>query len=182
MSADPTTTSGHAVQAPATLEAFMLQALTMEREAVERYSDFADQMKVHNNHEVAAMFRTMAGYEAKHAEQIMAEMGWKTPPAPPEDGFGWGAFEAPETVPIDEVHYLMQPWHALQVALAAEQRAEAFFAALAAAATNEEVRAKALELQAEEAEHVALVKTWMTKVPQPDGDWANDPDPPRYID
>ena len=49
-------------------------------------------------------------------------------------------------------------------------------------ATNDEVRAKAIELQAEEAEHVELVKAWMAKVPQPEGDWENDPDPPRYID
>ena len=76
----------------------------------------------------------------------------------------------------------MQPWHALQLALAAEQRAEAFFGALAAAATNDSVRKAALELQAEEAEHVALVRDWMAKVPQPDSDWAMDPDPPRYTD
>jgi rubrerythrin len=108
-------------------------------------------------------------------------MGWKEPPpyvAPP----AFEGFESAEQVPIDEVHYLMRPWHALQLALAAEQRAEAFFGQLAAMTTNEAVRAAALELQAEEAEHVGLVKAWMVKVPQPDHDWSDDPDPPRYID
>ncbi|NDP41405.1 MAG: rubrerythrin, partial [Aromatoleum sp.] len=38
------------------------------------------------------------------------------------------------------------------------------------------------ELQAEEREHVELVKAWMKKVPKPDPDWANDPDPARYTD
>jgi rubrerythrin len=161
---------------------FMAQALAMEREAVERYTEFADAMEMHNNREVAAMFRTMATYEGKHAEQIMAEMGWTEDPAPPAGGFGWPDLEAPETVPIDEVHYLMQPWHALQLALAAEQRAEAFFGRLAAAATSESVRRAALELQAEEREHVELVRAWMAKVPTPDGDWATDPDPPRYTE
>jgi rubrerythrin len=168
--------------APATLEEFMRQAYALERDAVERYTEFADAMETHNNREVAAMFRTMAGYEAKHAEQIMAEMGWTEPPAPPEAGFGWGAFEAPETVPIDEVHYLMQPWHALQLALAAEQRAEAFFGELARATMNDSVRKAALEMQSEEQEHVGLVRAWMAKVPQPDPDWDADPDPPRYTD
>ncbi len=181
MSADRAA-SGHAVQAPATLEEFMLQALAMERDAVERYTDFADQMETHNNREVAAMFRTMAGYETKHAQEIMDQMGWKEPPVRALQGVRWAGFDSPEAPSIDSVHYLMQPWHALQLALAAEQRAEAFFGELAAAATNEEVRAKALELQAEETEHVALVRTWMAKVPKPDRDWANDPDPPRYID
>jgi len=161
---------------------FMAQALAMEREAVERYTEFADAMEMHNNREVAAMFRTMASYESKHAEQIMAEMGWKEAPEPPAGGFGWPDLEPPETVPFDEVHYLMQPWHALQLALAAEQRAEAFFGTLAQAATTESVRRAALELQAEEHEHVELVRAWIAKVPVPDGDWANDPDPPRYTD
>ena len=177
MSADRPT-----VQAPRTLAVFMAQAYAMEREAVERYTEFADAMEMHNNREVAALFRTMAQYEAKHAEQIMAEMGWKTAPEPVAGAFEWPGFEAPETVPIDAVHYLMQPWHALQLALAAEQRAEAFFGELALAATDDAVRRAALELQAEEHEHVELVRAWLDKVPVPDGDWATDPDPPRYTD
>ena len=181
MSAE-TTAGVHAVHVPATLEEFMLHALAMERDAIERYTDFADQMETHNNREVAAMFRTMAGYEKKHAQEIMVEMGWTEPPLASLQGVRWPGFDAPEAPAIDEVHYLMKPWHALQLALAAEQRAEAFFGELAKAATNDAVRAKALELQAEEAEHVELVRAWMAKVPKPERDWANDPDPPRYID
>lgn len=178
----PTTLNAHDAKVPSTLEEFMLYALAMERDAIERYTDFADQMDTHNNREVAAMFRTMAGYETKHAQEIMDQMGWKEVPLLALQGVRWAGFDSPEAPAIDSVHYLMQPWHALQLALGAEQRAEAFFASLAAATTNAEVRAKALELQAEEAEHVELVKAWMQKVPQPDRDWENDPDPPRYID
>ena len=171
-----------AVQGPQTMEEFMAQALAMEREASARYTEFADALEMHNNHEVAVLFRTMAGYEAKHAEQIKAEMGWQAdPPAPPE-AVSWPGMEAPETVAIDEVHYLMQPWHALQLALAAEKRAEAFFAVLAKLATTEPMRRAALQLKAEETEHVRLVQAWIAKVPKPDVDWANDPDPPRYTD
>ncbi len=170
------------LSAPPTLEAFMAQALVMENEAVERYTDFADAMETHNNPEVAAMFRTMAGYETKHAQQIMEQMGWTSAPVVDPGTYVWSSFDAPEATPIDSVHYLMQPWHALQLALAAEQRAEAFFGALADAATSDEVRKAALELQAEEAEHVELVRAWMAKVPRPDNDWANDPDPPRYTE
>jgi len=157
----------------------MAQAYALERDAVERYSEFADAMEMHNNGEVATMFRTMAQYEAKHAQQILDEMGWTEPPPLPAGGFQWLGFEAPETTPIDAVHYLMQPWHALQLALAAEQRAEAFFAELARAATTEAVRKAARQMQAEEREHVELVKAWMKKVPKPERDWAIDPDPPR---
>lgn len=165
-----------------TLVEFMAQALAMELEAAQRYNEFADAMEMHNNAQVAALFRTMAGYESKHAQQIMTEMGWTQDTAPAADPLAWPEREAPETVPIDDVHYLMRPWHALQLALAAEQRAEAFFGALVQSATSPSIRRAALELQAEEKEHVALVQAWLDKLPPPEGDWANDPDPPRYTD
>jgi rubrerythrin len=170
-----------AAKAPRSLDEFMREALVMEIDAAQRYTEFADAMETHNNLEVAALFRKMAVIEGKHAEQIMAEMGWTAVP-PPAAGASWPGFEAPETAPGDEVHYLMQPYHALELALASEQRAERFFARLARAATTATVRKAARELQDEEHEHVELVRAWMNKVPKPDADWANDPDPPAYTD
>ena len=167
---------------PRTLTEFMAQALAMEREAAQRYSDLADAMEIHNNRETAALFRKMAGIERKHATRIMVEMGWKDIPASPSGKPIWEGFEAPETTPGDEVHYLMQPYHALQLALLNEQRAERFYARLARAATVESVSAAARELQAEEREHVKLVSAWMKKLPKPDRYWANDPDPATYTD
>ena len=171
-----------AVRPPRTLTEFMALALAMETEAAARYAEFADAMEMHNNLEVAALFRKMAEIEGKHAAQIMAEMGWKEAPALPAGRPTWEGFEAPETTPGDEVHYLMQPYHALELALQNEERAAKFFARLARAATVATVKKAALELEAEEREHVALVKAWMEKVPKPDTDWAIDPDPPRYTD
>lgn len=170
------------VQGPQTLEEFMAQALAMENEAVERYTELADAMEQHNNQEVAQLFRTMAGYEAKHGRRIMAEMGWLEAPPAKLHAKSWPAQDAPETLPFEEVHYLMRPWHALQLALAAERQAEAFFATLARLSISEPVRKAALEMRAEEAQHVALIQAWIDKVPPPNPDWATDPDPPRYTD
>ena len=72
-----------AVKAPRTLNEFMALALAMETEAAARYAEFADAMEMHNNLEVAALFRKMADIEGRHAAQIMAEMGWKEAPALP---------------------------------------------------------------------------------------------------
>ena len=63
-----------------------------------------------------------------------------------------------------------------------EERAERFFGKLARVATVATVRKAALELEAEEREHVELVKAWLKKVPKPASDWADDPDPPSYTD
>jgi rubrerythrin len=165
--------------APATLEELMAQALALEQDAQQRYAELADAMEMHNNRDVAELFRRMSVIEGRHAEQIMAEMGWEHAPpgaaAPP-----WEGFESAEAVAIDDVHYLMRPWHALQLALAAEQRAERFFAALAIHAATEPVRNAALQMQQEEREHIELLRQWIARVPQPEKDWAVDPDPPRY--
>jgi rubrerythrin len=70
----------------------------------------------------------------------------------------------------------------LQLALANEQRAERFFARLVRVANVESVRKAARELQAEEREHVSLVKAWLKRTPRPDRYWDDDPDPARYTD
>src|SRR5690606_7607723 len=127
---------------PASLDALMRQAYTMEIDARVRYTDLADAMETHNNREVAALFRKMAEVEARHAAQILAQMGWPAPP-PPEP-IAWDGFESPETIPVDEVHYLMRPWHALALAMAGERRAERFFSAIADTATDEAIRAAAI--------------------------------------
>lgn len=170
------------MNAPQTIEDLMTQALAIEREAVARYNELADIMQMHNNGEVATLFRQMAGYEQHHVEHILAEMGWADDVVSPLHGGMWTSPEAPETVAFEDVHYLMHPWHALKLALKAEERAQAFFEKLARDATSDAIRRAAEEMRDEEAEHVALVKQWLAKVPKPDEDWAEDPDPPRYID
>jgi rubrerythrin len=167
---------------PESIEDLMAQALAIEREAVARYDELADMMEAHNNTEVAALFRKMAGYEAHHVEQILADMGWAEDTVTPRHAGVWSAGDAPESVPLDEMHYLMHPWHALQLALAAEQRAVEFFSRVAASAGSDTVRRAAEEMRDEEIEHVELVKMWLAKVPQPDKNWHDDPDPPRLID
>lgn len=162
---------------PPTVDELMQQAMAMEREAEARYTELADIMEQHNNPEVAELFRKMALYEGHHVHQIAADMGVSDDVIEPRAAGVWVTPEAPESVPMDEIHYLMHPWHALNLALAAEERAVAFFDRLISATDNESVRAAATEMRDEEIEHVALVKAWMEKVPKPDD--VVDPDPPR---
>lgn len=168
--------------APASIATLMTYALWLELDAVERYRELADAMEMHNNRDVSELFRKMAAIEGKHADKIMKQMAWtKVPPLPPGPS-PWPGFESPETVAHEEVHYLMQPWHALSLALKGEERAHRFFARLAGEATAPAVKRAATEMADEEREHVELVRSWMTKVPRPDDDWRDDPDPPRYTD
>ena len=157
---------------------FMARAYAMELEATERYAQFADQLDTHNNREVAQMFRKLAGVEALHAKRILEEMNWPSMPALPP-AFAWETPEGPETAPFEQMHYLMQPFHALEIALKCELQAQKYFEDIAASKAPAAVRKAATEMADEEREHVRLIRDWMKRVPQPTPGWDDDPDPPR---
>jgi rubrerythrin len=157
---------------------FMSRAYAMELEAVERYAQFAEQLDTHNNREVAALFRKLSAIEALHAKRILEEMGWPSLPVL-TPAYAWEGTEGPETAPFESVHYLMQPYHALEIALACELDAQKYFEQIASSPAPQQVLAAAAEMAAEEREHVELIRAWMKKVPKPAAGWDEDPDPPR---
>ena len=144
---------------------FMARAYAMELEATERYAQFADQLDTHNNREVAQMFRKLAAVEALHAKRILEEMNWPSMPALPP-AYAWETVEGPETAPHDALHYLMQPYHALEIALRCELQAQQYFEGIAARQAPPTVRKAALEMADEEREHVRLIRDWMKRVPE----------------
>jgi rubrerythrin len=160
---------------------FMVHAYAMEAEAAERYAEFADSMEMHNNREVAELFRKLARIEQRHADQILEQMGWKQSPVSAAN-YRWEGTEGPETADPTELHYLMQPYHALQIALHNEKRARDFFSHLAKVTSNAGVRKGALEMEQEEAEHVRLIEEWIKRTPKPDPNWEADQDPPVLSD
>ena len=164
-----------------TLEDFMSRAYAMELEAAERYAQFAEQLDTHNNREVAQLFRRLAQIEGLHAQRILEEMAWPNLPVLPP-AFSWDGEEGPETAPFEALHYLMQPYHALEIALRCELQAVKYFEGVAAADVPQRVRAAAKDMAEDEREHVALIKEWMNKVPRPTAGWDEDPDPPRLGD
>ncbi len=157
----------------------MAHSLAIEMEAAERYESLADQMEVHNNLEVAELFRKMARIEAKHIDHVnrMSE-GMELPHIPPWE-YQWQDPESPEAPHDAEVHYLMRPYHAIDLALKSERRAAAFFAAVAASQTTAEVCAMARRLAEEEREHVRLLEQWLSRYPKPEEGWDEDLDPPN---
>jgi len=166
------------------LETFMARAIAMELETAQRYDELANIVESHSksNLEVVELFRILAGIERKHADALLTQMGWTDGPPASVPAWDAGASEGPEAAASEQLHYLMQPYHALQIALRNEERAERFFGLLAAAASSGPVRVAALAMEQEEREHVALVKAWIAKVPQPSDDWAVGPDPSRHTD
>ena len=158
-------------------------AYRIELDAVERYGLLADQMETHNNPELMKVFRDLSRAESIHAAEIR-EMAGDTDLNGRANALHsiWPKGESPEEVDLGAAHYLMTPWHALQLCLAGEKRALAFFTSIAETAKDAKVKEMAAELVEEEAEHVNLVYRLMRKYPEPTDSWSQDGDPPAAQD
>jgi rubrerythrin len=165
---------------PRTVQDFMACAWAMEVEAADRYAELAEQMGTHLNADVAELFAKLSRIEGKHRDQIATQMGWTRPPDTGD--FHWESPEGPETTDYGEMHYLMQPYHALKLAEHNELRAAEFFERFAASRLPAELRAAAVEMAAEEREHVRLIREWLARYPEPAPGWDEDPDPPTEAD
>ncbi len=151
-------------------------AYQIEADAVERYELLTRQMETFNNPELVTVFRDLARAEAIHRDEIKRVAGDPDIESRARAVGKWKG-DTPEQVDAAAMHYLMTPWQALQLALAGEQRALAFFRDVAKSASDPEIKRIADEFVGEEAEHVDLVHFLLRKYPKPGETWSYDPDP-----
>ena len=163
-------------------EELLAYSLALETEAVDRFNDLADQMEMHHNFDVADLFRKLAKIEGIHINNVNKASEGKDLPAMPAWEFEWEDGESPEGGSMDDAHYLMEAWHAIEMAMKGEKRAVAFFRHVVETATDAEVVKMALELVEEEEEHVYLLEQWQKRFPKPEDDWDEDLDPPNIAE
>jgi rubrerythrin len=162
----------------ASLNDLLAVAYRIEIDAVDRYNLLADQMETHNNSELVKVFRDLARAEGIHGEEIRRLAG-DFDVADHAANMAQFSQESPEEADLGSAHYVMTPWHALQLSLKGEERALAYFTSIVETAKDPKVKAMASELMEEEAEHVNLVHKLLRRYPKPKYDWADDPDPPQ---
>jgi len=161
---------------------FLAHAMAMEQEAADRYDELADTMEVHNNREVAELFRQMAKYSRLHGASVAQRASSHDLPRLKSWQYRWNMAEPPEVGEVEGGHYLMTPYHALVFALENEKRGHQYYALQATDTDDAEVRAMAAEMADEEAEHVAELEAWIARTPKPAADWADDPDDAVVVD
>jgi rubrerythrin len=152
-------------------------AYQIEADAADRYELLAAQMETHNNPELVAVFRDLARAEAIHRDEIRRLAGDVDVVSRARKLARWAKGESPEEVDIGRVHYMMTPWHALDLALAAEKRALAFFTSIVETATDPRIKQMAEAFAQEETEHVNLVYRLTQKYLLPAHAWSDDLDP-----
>ena len=146
-------------------------AIAIEREAAERYSEFARHMTDLGNEAVAELFGRLAGFEAEHLDTLLRRTDGVALPEAAAADYRWLDAAAPETAARELVFRLMTPRHALEIALAAEKRAQAFFEHVLMTAADPALRALAKEMAAEEQEHVRIVEQLLARTPDVNVDW-----------
>jgi rubrerythrin len=148
-------------------------AIAIEREAAERYAEFAERMADLGNDTVAGIFSQLAGYEAEHLDTLLRRTDGVALPTIAADQYRWIDSVAPETAAHELVFRLLTPRQALAIALRAEQRAEAFFESVFMTADDAALRALAQEMAAEEGEHIRLVARLLEHTRESFPDWAS---------
>ena len=146
-------------------------AIAIEREAAQRYAELAERMRDQANEDLAALFDGMAAVEAGHFAALKHRSAGIALPALATHDYKWLGDVAPESAARELVFRLMTPRGALLMALAAENRAQAFFEHVLLTAHDPDLRALAREMAAEEQEHVLLVERMLERTPDPVVRW-----------
>lgn len=145
-------------------------AIAMEREAAERYGEFAQRMADLGNDGIAAVFAKLGAMEAEHLRTLENRTQGVSIPDVKPDQYRWLDAGPPETAARELIYRLMTPRRALAIALDAEMRAKAFFEHVYRTARDPALRALAQEMAMEEKEHVAMVALQLERTPEADGD------------
>lgn len=156
----------------------LAHALAMETEAAERYGELADQMEMHRKTAVAAIFRRLEKAEQKHLDELTTMCsGMSLPHYAPWD-FKWTGAESPEAIATGRVSYQLTVREAILLAFEHERKAFEFYAAVATAATDTEVKTLARQFAEEEQEHIGWLEAWLAQCGPGDALAIDDPDPP----
>jgi len=143
-------------------------AIAIEREATERYAEFAQRMQDEGRDELARVFEWLAGMESDHLQALEARTLDVALPPIADGRYHWLDAGAPETAARSLVYRVMTPRMALGIALQAEQRAQAFFEGVFTTCDDPALRALAREMAAEEQEHVLLIERLLESTPHAD--------------
>jgi rubrerythrin len=149
----------------------LAHAIEIEREAAARYTELGERMQDLGNDVVAGLFLRLGAMEAKHHRELEERAQGVTLPAIGRGAYAWLDSGAPETAAHDLVLQFLTPRSALEIALAAEERALAFFESVRTQANDPALAAMAAGMAADEGEHVAWVKDALARTPDPVVDW-----------
>ncbi len=145
------------------VEEFLAHAIRLEEEAALRFDELAEACLTNGNAEVAAFFRQMAEFSRLHLADARNRGGFRTLPVLPPSDELWPEGMSPEAAGWEGTDPFLTVSRALEVALESEKQGLAFYADVADATDDAEIRGMAREFAEEEAEHVAQLEVWIAR-------------------
>ncbi|MEY4577328.1 MAG: hypothetical protein RL701_2031 [Pseudomonadota bacterium] len=143
---------------------FLVHAIQLEHDAARRFEDLRNAMQSVGNREVEDLFRRLGEFSRRHLESVMARGGYRELPKLQPSEFKWPKGVTPEAVGWEGVDDSLDVRTALDVALVGERGGHRWYASIAATTKDPEVKHLASEFEAEEAEHVAELERWISRV------------------
>jgi rubrerythrin len=141
-----------------TIERFYAHAIALEREAAERYAEFAAYFRGRGDEVLAGLCENLARLEGEHLEGLLQASTQLQLPVIAAHEFEWLDDGAPESPAREFFYKVACPWQLLEVALHAEKCAFDFFTWAARTTTDAQVRVLAQEMADEEQQHIGWVR------------------------
>jgi rubrerythrin len=139
-------------------------AISIEEEAKDRYDDFVQQVgTARYEGDAADMFKLMAGYEAKHRDELASRRHALFGDAPRK--ITQALLDDVEAPDRGKPRPFMSGRQAMEVALASEEKARDFFDGALGMVTDPRVKDLFLVLRDEEEQHIRLVKSRLARLP-----------------
>jgi rubrerythrin/ferredoxin len=148
---------------PTSVDDFLGYAVKVEEDAAIHFESMSAAMEQCGNHEVAKLFAQLGRFSRLHLAEAQRRAGAidATKIVPPD--YVWPDHATPERTSLWAGDPSMSRLDALRAALVGEVRGYEFYYAVAGTTSDPAIRDLANEFVKEEAEHVAVLKAWITR-------------------
>ena len=164
--------------------ALQSHALAIANGAIERYREFAVHMTDRGNDELSDLFSRLFELKTEHALHLAGAAPCMPSPKLDPGVCAWLYCGPPPPAAREFIFRMLTPRQAVEIAMAAEERAKAYFAQVLAAADDAGVRALAIEHGRDEDLYIAWLRDALAGIPEPfwpSEDCPGDPTTPQAL-
>jgi rubrerythrin/ferredoxin len=148
---------------PASVEEFLGYAVKVEEDAALHFEAMAASMEECGNAEVAKLFAQLGRFSRLHLAEAQRRAGPSDAAQHVPPDYVWPDHATPERTSLWAGDPALTRLDALRAALVGETRGYEFYYAVAGTTNDAEIAALANQFVREEAEHVEVLKAWITR-------------------
>lgn len=157
---------------------FLAHVIALKHESEERFQGMADCLSVHNNLQAAEVFQHLAELISDNIQKLESmAAGLELPEIPPWE-YQWHCANDPDSVCMDQAHYMMTARQSLELALFNEQRSVDFFRRVKIKVENPAVTKLAQQLITVEEKFAEAIQQRLEDI-EDDEEPCEDLDPPN---